>query len=718
MPESYKYTGNSATLEDTDAHDPNRELLSQIRHRFAYLSDAWREAKAERNIDLKYLQGDPWDPLDRAARKENGRPCLNQDELNQYVNQAVNNVRQNKREMKVSPDGDGATTETANLQEDLLRTIQKNSRASNVYCKSFQDMVEGSYGFFRIGRKRKQGKRDQYITIKSIANPDSVLFDCDCKEPDWSDGRDVFILDPVPRKEFGRRWPKATKTDFSSEDARVAQEWLKEDTILVCEYWHLEEQDKNYSDDAGDWSDKEYKLYQCFTNGIEILSKSEQPGQLLPIIPMFGLERWLNKGGGPKREINSLVRLARDPQMGLAYAVSQQAEEMGMTPKAPYEGFVGQFETDEENIKTVTKVPHAYIQFDPVKDEVSGQVLPRPNRVQFTPNIQAYEVGIDSKRRAVQSAMGITPLPTATQRDNQKSGVALERVTQQTAIGSYHFVDKFEMALDLGCRVILGWMGPTYDAEREESLEGRDGKRRLVNLNAPAPPLNEKTQQPEMVDVALGSHTPDITTAPNEQSQQQAVADFVDNFIVNLPNYQFLGPQKLAELLAEAVKMRPELGIEGERIIEILVPQNDQGQQIAQMQQQGVLMQKQMADLAAEIQKLKLEKAGRMLDNQGKKDIEKMKIDADIAKAEIATKAQIGSEREEWVQETWKELHGAAHDVALQKDQQGHEKDMAQQQAAQAVASQQADQSHDLGMATVNQSQTENPGGGGTEPSA
>ena len=614
-------------------------LLSEIRDRFARESDVWRPIKEKRNTDINALQGEIWDPADKQARKDAGRPCLNQDELNQYVNQAVNNVRQNKREMKVSPNGNGADDRTANLQEDLLRTIQKNSRAANVYCKTFQDMVEGSYGFFRIGRKRKPGSRHQFITIKAIANPDSVLYDSSCMEPDWSDGKYVFVLDPTPKTEFARRWPQATITDFDCADARVAKDWIRDNLIIVCEYWYLEEANKKNRDNDGEWDEKEYKLFQVFTNGIEILSKREQPGQLLPIIPMFGLERWTNKEGTPQRQINSMVRLALEPQMALAYALSAEAEDAGMTPKTPYEGFVGQFETDKETIETITKIPHAMVQFDPVPDPATGAILPRPTRTQYVPNCQAFEVMIEARKRAIQSAMGITPLPTPAQRDNQKSGVALERIAQQTSIGSYHFIDKYEMALDFGCRVILGWIPSTYKGEREESVEGRDGNRRLLRLNAPGPQIDEKTQQPEMVDVSIGDHMPDITTAPNEQSQREARADFVDTLIQEIPQYaQILGPQKSCQLLAEGVKMRPELGIEGERIVEILDPQDNQAQALQQMQAQAQLDQKQMADMAAELQKLKLQLAGKMIDNQARKDIEQMKIEADVAKAEIADK--------------------------------------------------------------------------------
>jgi hypothetical protein len=63
--------------------------------------------------------------------------------------------------------------------------------------------------------------------------------------------------------------------------------------------------------------------------------------------------------------------------------------------------------------------------------------------------------------------------------------------------------------------------------------------------------------------------------------------------------------------------------------------------------------------------------------------------------ANVTTKAQSGAERDKLFQETQIENHHAAHDVALQKDQQAHEHAMAdknaviaQAQAAQAAAQQ------------------------------
>jgi hypothetical protein len=706
------------------ATKPNDEvLLKQIRDDYLYFSEAWKKAKEERAIDIRYLQGDPWDPKDKKAREDDGRPAINHDELNQYVNAAVNNVRQNKRAIKVSPDGNGATEKTADLQEALVRTIQKNSKAPAVFCATFQNMIEGGYGSLRVSRKYKDKRSfEQVITIKGIPNPDSVLHDPDCIEPDWSDQRACFVLDPMSDDEFKRRWPRAKKQDFTQEDMRVAPQWLADKKVLVAEYWHVEREEKKiYLLASGETVDelplhrKSVKerwqevltLYQTFTNGVEILECNEELCELIPIIPMIGLERWYDDGAGPKREINSMIRLARDPQMSHAYLCSQEMEEAGLTPKTPYVGYTGQFETDKDSWETVTKKPHGYVQADPTVDGVTGQVLPLPRREAFTPNFQAYEVAKDSTRRAVQAAMGIAPLPTAAQRNNEKSGVALEKITEAQNLGSYHFIDSFDRALDYAGKVILSWIPFVYDSEREVALRQPDDSHQIVTLNSETPQINPKTGEAETFNTDEGDHTPDVSTGPSYQSQQEDAAGFLDQLISNLKGLPLAMPQA-QKLLALAIQMR-NLGPKGDEMAEIISPSDatqQQQQQAAQQQQQLQQMGEQFQKMQQELQKLQLERAGKMIDNQTRKDIEVMKLQAQVTVAEIDTKAQEASERNEFVGDMEKQFHAQAHDVALQAHDQEHQQGMAQQQAAQAQESQASD--HDF-QAQQAQQQPEEP---------
>ncbi len=694
-------------------------ILKRIRDRYDYATEAWREIRDEQKIDLNYIAGNVWDTKDRKARESAGRPCINHDELNQYVNHAINNARQNKRGIKVDPVG--ATSEKqSELKQDIIRTAEYRSRAQSAYLTGYQSMLEGSYGVYGISRRyvanqhlTPQNFNQQEITFRTFKNPNSVLWDPDCKEEDWSDQKYCFVLDPITREEFKRQHPKAQVTDFSTEQMQVASNWITDKNVLRAEYWEVEETEKTQYLVGGQILDElpenveadgertvtTKTVMQYITNGIEILKRRPQPGTMIPIIPLTGLERYVDRGEGPKRELSGIVRLARDPQLTLAFLCSQQMEEAGLTPKVPYKGYVGQFETDKTAWDTITKIPRAYVQVDPIVDAATGQVLPMPVREQFTPNFAAYEVAKDSARRAIQAAMGISPLPTAAQRSNEKSGVALENIEKAQDIGSFHFVDGLERGLMYGGRVMDEYIAAIHVDEQEMMLLKADNTHRRVKLNTDQPYLDEKTQKLEHFLIDDSDQTITIASGPSYDSQRQEVKEFIEKLLASLKNLP-LSPPQMQEILAMAVKMS-DLGPMGDQLADIISPPPPPGGKqpdpaaMAAIAQAHQLIQ----GLQAELQKLQLDKAGHVIQGQFEMAIEKMRIEADIAKAEIATKAQNMEERMQFVEDAWKQLHGQAHDAGLQADAQQHQAAQATQaQGATADAATQA-QDHAAGQA-------------------
>lgn len=684
-------------------------LLREIREDYRYFCEKWKESRDERKIDMRYISGDPWDPADRKAREDAGRPCINHDELGQYINQSVNNVRANKRGIKVEPDGNGASDATAEFRQNLIRSIEYKSQAQGAYSTAFQAMLEGSYGFIRIGRRYVSndvdGPDDQEICIDNIPNPDSVLYDPDCKKADWSDARKVFVLDPLRLEDFKAQYPDAKKVDFSEEDRRIAQDWVRDKMVLVAEYWRVHVE-RIWNTRKTRMVEKK-RVVQYITNGVEILEKNEQPGELIPIIPFMGLERWMDEGSGPKRKIASLIRMARDPQMSHAYLCSQEMEEAGLTPKTPYIGYVGQFETDKEAWETATKVPHPFLQVDPIPDSSNGAPLPLPQRQSFTPNFQSYELAKDSTRRAIQAAMGISPLPTPMQRDNQKSGVALERIQQQMAIGSYHFLDKYEMALAFAGRIIDSWIPVVYDAEdREVGIRMPDDTHKVVRANTQQPYIDQTTGEPQHYPIGDETHQVTISTGPSSDSQRDAASDFLDTLIDNLGSLPVAPPQA-ARLLALAIQMK-QLGPKGDEMAEIISP-DQQGQQqippqlqaaMSQAQQEMQAMHAYAQQKEREVAELKQKLDAHVVDNEYRLKIEQMKIEAQLAMAEVNTKAQNLEERLKFVEDMWRQLHQQQAEQAAQRADQQHQAQMAamqqehavrlQQQQAQAAQDQQA----------------------------
>src|SRR5262245_19624114 len=92
MPEATKQT----------AERSEAELLRHIREDFSYVKSYWQENHAESQKDMDCMACIP--PAEFKADRS-GRPCLWPDEVSQYVKQANNNLRQNKRSVKLSPRG-------------------------------------------------------------------------------------------------------------------------------------------------------------------------------------------------------------------------------------------------------------------------------------------------------------------------------------------------------------------------------------------------------------------------------------------------------------------------------------------------------------------------------------------------------------------------------------------------------------------------------------
>lgn len=713
-------------------------LIQEIRERYTYASTEWSEPKEEGATDMRYVSQGPWSDKDLKEREDSGRPAMWADEIGQYTNQAINNFRQNQIGIKVNPAGNGATDQTASANQGLIRGIEYDSNAQrSAYTPAFENALQRSYGFFEITRKFIPKSFNQKIIIKGIPNPDVVLYDPDVLEADWSDAGYVFKLSPLTKKEFKRKYPKAKVQDFSAEHITDAKGWITEDSVLTAAYWKAEKVEKKlllfdtpegqlafYENElpAGlDASraiktrmDETREVTQYITNGVEILETLPQPGPYIPIIPVIGKEMYVPDGGKSKRVLISLVRLARDPYMAYCYLWSQMAEEAKMTPKAPFIGYKGQFDSDQDAWDNLTSVPRAYVQVDAIPDGAGqGGVLPLPTRPQFSPNFPAYIQAMEAAKRAIQAAMGINPLPTAAQRRNEKSGKALDKIDQQESVGSFHFTDNIHRALEFAGRVIESWIPSTYDTEREVGMRKDDGTHNVVKINTPEPYSDAKGQQqhfPVSDDgKPYGDHQIEITTGPSFQSQRDEANDFLNTIIPNIEQLP-LDPALKSKFLALVIKMK-NFGPLGDQMASLLDgtdPQQLQ-QQMGQLQQKTQQDQQIIQELQAELKKLQFEKAAKTVEMQGRAEIVKMQEENKLAIAEVSTKAQEISERLATFSDMMKQFHDQAHDTA--KSAMEHQQTLEQGAQSHDQALQQGDAAAQNQSAIAQQAQEAQPQG-------
>lgn len=676
--------------KDSDLGTANEALLKQIRQRYRYAMDKWQKNRQEGQENVRYVSGDPWSDQDKQDRK--GRPTVCPDELNQYVNQIVNTARQNPRGIKIDPAGDEATVQLAEYRENRIRAIEYACNASQVYVKGLQSAVERNIGYWKVGRVYVSDDSDeQEIVVLPINNPDSILIDPDYKELDGSDIQWAFELDRIPIEDFEDEYPDAEKRSFSTDDFGDDSDlWYDGKCIVIASYWRVKKTAKKVGK-------KERTAYtrgveQYITNGVEILKKGAiQPGPYIPIVPVFSKELWVSSEGGGQAErvLISLVSLARDPQKSLAYVMSNMLENVGQIPKATVFGYVGQFDTDKDAWDSINKIYHPYVQADPMVDQATGQLLPLPTRVQLTPDFQAYSVGADICRRAIMSAMGVNPAPTAAQRQNQKSGVALEKIQSEQAIGSYHLVDAYDQGIKLTGRIINHWLSETDLGTTQKPVRLADGKHKLVQINTDeAVTEGDHTYHLPIAD-DKGRYQVTISSGPSHESQREEGSEFVDQLVSNLKDLPAPG-SPAAKILAIGIRLK-QLGPLGDQMADILDPPNANAQQqaqMAQMQQQVQQQGEQMQKMEGLIQKLMLERQGKVIEQQGKQTITQMQETTKLAVAQINASKDANENFADREADQYQLLHKSAHEVALQAHDHAHEADMVQQQHAQALEQQ------------------------------
>jgi hypothetical protein len=691
--------------------------VKDLLDRWDYFQDRWRDIREDAKEDMRYVSGDPWDPKEKRARQALNRPCLVVDELGQYVNQLINDVRQNKRAVKVNPTGAGANDKTANFRENMIRGIEYQSNGQTAYITAAENAFQRSYGYWRINTGFVSEKSfDQEILIKSIPNPDTVFMDPDAKNPTCDDGKDAFVVDLIPKTEFKKRWPKAKITDFSMDMQEASPSWIKESEIQIAEYWKVIEKDRKllmvqtphgpipmWADELPKYTrktrvlaervSKSITVVQQMTNGIEILEENKWAGRYIPIIPVFGKEMWVDEGSGSKRKLMSLIRLARDPYMLYCYVRTCQMELVAMTPKTPWIVAEGQIAGHESEWQSANTVPTAYLQYKTKTQEAGDAPLPPPTRQPYEPALQQLEIAAEAARRAIQAAIGINPLPTAAQRQNEKSGVAIERIQSEADQGSFHFIDNFDRAIHYNGVVINDLLKPIYDTARDVGVRLANEEHKTIRINDAGHANSE-----EGADTSIGDHSITISVGPSHESEREEASEFVDTLIANIQALSaFMSPQQIAKLMAMAIKLK-DVGPLGDEMSDIVSPPETEAnmqQQLQQAQSQLQQYQQLIASLQAETQKLYAEKNGKIVDNEymlkAKQMDNKLKLDI----AEIGATTQDAKARQELTTDLLRELHVSAHDVAMQAVQHAHEQFQAKQaadaQSSLAAQSQAAD---------------------------
>jgi hypothetical protein len=620
-----------------EGYKDEAEFLAEARERFQQDIDFDRENTDEAREDLKFFAGEQWPDEDVKAR--DGRPTLTINQLPQFVAQIVGDIRINRPAIKVRPAED-ADKDLATTREGLIRAIEHQSKAQNVYATAAQAQVACGIGNFRVVLDYATDDAfDMDILIKGIQSPFAVVWDAFRTEPTGQDAGHCFVAEDMPRKTFERLYPDVAPDDLGNDLNNDLQRggWMTRDTVRVSEYWIMKErqvdiamlQDGKIEEITPANAAQIEPLIAVNSRGEPLRRKATRKSACMylitghtiledavehPIsrIPVFRVPGW-EVHTGEKTVRFGLVRFARDPQRLKNYWRSVAAETLALAPKQQW--LVHESAEGDENQFSEAHASGSNVLI------WSGQNEPRRIDPAPIPAALLQEAAMNA-----QDMKDVTGLHDASLgiKSNETSGKAILARQREGDVASYIYHDNLKSAIAECGRVVNEYIPHVYDTARTIRVLGEDETQTVQRVNDP--------MDPESVDLSKGKYDIVVETGPSYSTKRVEASESMMAFAQAVPQTAAVAGDLIA--MAQDWPLAEKIG---ERIRRALPPQltKEEGEQPAppdpaqQQQMQAQQQQQAMAMQAAQID-LQTKAAGAR------------KAEADAVRAEAeATKAQV-----------------------------------------------------------------------------
>jgi hypothetical protein len=630
-----------------------------------------------------------WPPQLKAIREadpQGARPCLVVDKVNQYKNQIINSMRQNRPSIKARPVDDNGDIEVAEIYQGIIRHIEDASKADIAYDWAAEGQVTSGTGYFRIITEYVGDSFQQEIRIARIRNRFTVYFDPDSKEPDGSDQKECLITMMVKRDEFKEMYPKVELSAWNSATGDSNEDWADADNVRIAEYFYIEEvktelyllEDGNsiFKDDYEEKylsSDKEEenetdadlepsedsfpqpkepapkilkkrdghktKVKWCKVTGAEELESTEVPGTFIPVVRVIGIETDIDG----KLHLRGVIRGVKDAQRMYNYQRSTVVETLNLASKAPYIAAAGQLEGYEAEWASSNRVNRAVLRYKPVN--INGTLTPPPQRQGYAGVPTGLIQDMETSEHDIQSALGMYQASVG-QDGNAKSGRAMNAQQKQGDMATFQFPDNQSKSIRHAGRIIMGMIPIVYDTAQLVRILGEDGTPDYVKIDPEQQQAVTKTRDANGVikkiyNLGVGKYDVTITTGSGYATKRMEGADFLTQLVQSSPDLMPI----IGDLLFKSMDM-PYAQEISDRLKKMMPPQlqeqkdgeSPEVQQVKQQAQQAVQQLTQQLDAAhkamdeAEQEAKILEQKAN--DTQSKNEYEMKKLDIDTFKAE------------------------------------------------------------------------------------
>src|SRR5580765_261348 len=644
------------------------EIIKEAKARFERCV-GWESAWRDRALfDTKFANADAhngW-AWDTNVKNERGnRPTLTYNQVRVHNLLVVNDARQNKAQIKVTPTGGRASYEAAQVFSGIIRRIEYQSKAVDAYSTATYHQVESGIGYVRVETDYVDGQSfDLDLFIRRVPDPRSVYMDPDAKLYDKSDMNFAFVFEDIPRdryeEEFGKEDNVAPVTLDHSDG------WNDKDHVRVAEYWRrnlnnetihllsdgttvrdsdipaeLRDQVKPMIVKSREVAEPEIEWFKLA--GDKIIDREEWPGKYIPIVPFIGEETVIEGEMDRKGHTRSQI----DAQRIYNYWASAAVEQVALQTKTPYIARVDAIpQSSQEQWVTANTKNWSVLLYNGIDE--TGQPIPPPTRVEPPAMAQAYVQGMSIAREDLRAVTGQYQAEQGMP-SNERSGIAIQQRQRQSEQITYHYVDNQAKGIRQVGRILLDLIPKVYDVRRVVMTLAEDGDESKVVVDPEAPEAHQEVAQgpdgmpapvtpgqaerqqedPERPDPTvifnpqIGQYDVEADVGPSYGTQRQEAANAFSTIMAQNPaafqivgdfwatNSDFPGADELADRLKRGLPTQYKAGPDPQ-----VMAVTQQAQQM-QQQAQGLLQKAdaEIASLKAQIvhqQEMLKDKAGEI----------------------------------------------------------------------------------------------------------
>ena len=540
----------------------HEDIVREAKDRLKAALEWEDQARQRARADYKFAHGDSdngfqWADELANTRRLQQRPVLTINKVRQHVLQIINDARQNKVEVRINPTGDGATYESAQIMQDVVRHIEYQSQADDVYINAVGHQVTAGIGYWRVLSEYVSDKSfDQEIYLRRIKDPNMVVLDPDINEFDGSDARFGFVYEDIPDKLFDKRYP-AYKDKAPHAALAVGNDMdVPKDHTRICEYFRrTEKKDRLYAlpdgkkvlrSEVGDEVASQLNKDESIQNrdiltssvewfliiGNEIAEKRKWPGKYIPIVRVVGEETIIDGTLDRKGHVRAL----KDAQRMYNYWSSAAVEFGALQSKIPWVIPVESVEGVEQYWRVANTTNFAYLPYKATRED--GSVLPPPQRAQPPVAAPAFIAGMQTAAGELMMASGQYQAQMG-EESNERTGIAIQERQRQGDNATYHYIDNLASAIRYTGRILIDLIPSVYDTERIMQIVQENGDQVTVAINPQMEQASAEQQQGEaiirMLNPNVGRYEVEAGVGPQFSTRRQEAFNALMQLAVGSP---------------------------------------------------------------------------------------------------------------------------------------------------------------------------------------